>query len=550
MKYNYLKEYYEKIMSGEIIAGKELIKTLRKLINLSPEEYYVDSKAVDVRINFIEKFIKHTKSPFSGKPFILQLWQKAFIEAVFGIKNIKTGFRKFKKIILLIARKNGKSTFCSALVITELFLGPKGSNICISSNDDAQANIILDEIKDCLELSPALKKRVHKNLKGVFTKWFSKIFKISERTKNKEGRNLYFVVLDESHEMKNNKIAKALEESTSTQDESLFINITTEGFIEGYLDEELEKVRKVNDGEEDDESLLGWLYTQDSTQEIYQDKSSWYKSNPSLGVTKKISYLENEINTSKYSVSDRVFMLAKDFNIKQNSAQAWLMKEDVEQIEEYELEEFKGAYALAAIDLAETTDLCNAKLLFIRKRDKKKCILSKYFLPEEKIKKSKEADYKKWVKNGFIDVTPGYENDFDKIVEWFLKIEEEYDIHIFRGGYDRWHSQALQKLLKQMYGKDGDEEVFQAIPQKFEYLSEPMNLLELELKNKMVLLNKNPIDEWCLLNTAVEFNKIGLQRPVKMQQSLKIDGAVVLIMLYFLYLKYKKEIFYLNEIEV
>ena len=547
----YIIEYWKEIESGKIVAGIELKKQLKKLINLS-DEYYVDSKEVEFRINFIEKFVKHTKTPFSGKPFILELWEKAIIEAIYGIKCKSTSRRKFKKVILLIARKNGNSTFCAALAICELFCGNRGTNICVSSNDDAQANIILDEIKDSISLSKSLLKRTHINLKGVRTKLLSKIFKISDKTKNKEGRNIDLGILDESHEMTKNVIAKSIEESQSTKDDPLFINITTEGFInDGYLDNELEYGRKVLNDEIDDEGLLLWLYTQDSEEEIWQDYSTHQKSNPNLGVTKKYEYMERELQKAKYSKKDRVFTLAKDFNIKQNNSEAWLQVEDVEQTEEYNLEEFKNCFALASVDLAETTDLCSAKLLLIRKKDKKKCIISKFWIPSEKIEKSKDGvDYKEWVRKGYIEVTPGFENDFSLITKWFLELNQKYGIYIYRGGYDRWHSVALQKELKDTFGKDGDKDIFEPISQGFETISDPMGLLEIDLKNKQVLLNNNPVDKWCLLNTAIEFNKIGLQRPVKIKQVGRIDGTLTLIMLYFLYTKYRKEIYMINEIEV
>ena len=138
--------------------------------------------------------------------------------------------------------------------------------------------------------------------------------------------------LDESHEMKNNVIAKSVEQSQSLKDEPLFINLTTEGFVvDGYLDDELKKARKVLNGEEDGisaERLLPWLYTQDSEQEVWQNRNSWMKSNPTLGIVKKWSYLDEQVDGAKSSKADRIFVLAKDFNIKQNTAQAWLNLEE------------------------------------------------------------------------------------------------------------------------------------------------------------------------------------------------------------------------------
>ena len=203
----------------------------------------------------------------------------------------------------------------------------------------------------------------------------SKVFKLSDKTKNKEGRNIDFAIVDETHEMKTNVIGKSIEQSQSLKDNPKFVDITTEGFVqEGYLDDELEKGRGVINGEDDTKAgkrLLPWLYTQDSEQEVFTNPKSWMKSNPTLGVIKKVSYLEEQVELAKKSKGDRIFVLAKDFNIKQNSVEMWLNLEDYNFDATYDLEEFRGAPCLGAVDLAETMDLCCAKVLLMNDDGKK-----------------------------------------------------------------------------------------------------------------------------------------------------------------------------------
>ena len=109
---NYLIEYVNEINKGNIIVGKELKKVLDDLVkDLDNPRYIFDEKPGNTRILFIEKFCKHTKSPFNGKPFILELWEKALLQVAYGFKMASTGKRRFTEVILLIARKNGKTTF-------------------------------------------------------------------------------------------------------------------------------------------------------------------------------------------------------------------------------------------------------------------------------------------------------------------------------------------------------------------------------------------------------------------------------------------------------
>lgn len=551
----YILEYREEIRKGNIVAGIELITELDKLINdlTTSDRWFVDEVEVEYRIAFIENFVKHTKSPFHGKPFILELWEKAFIEAVYGIKNSKTLRRRFKKVILLIARKNGKSTFCSAIANMEVIIGEAGSNICVSSNDDSQANIIFQECKDMISISKSLLKRVHMNLTGIFNKKnLSKIFKISDKTKNKEGRNIDIGILDESHEMKTNVIAKSIEQSQSTKDEPLFINITTEGFIvDGYLDDELKYARKVLDDEIEDDSLLPWLYTQDSEEEIWQDENSWQKSNPSLGTIKKVDYLREQINKARYSTKERVFVLAKDFNIKQNNADAWLLEEDIVNEESFNIEDFRGSYGFGAWDLAETTDLACAGILLIHPKTLKKCILSMYFIPEAKCSinsptNPEKVDYLEYAKQGILKVSSGSEINDEEISKWFWEMFEKYDIKIYKGMYDRWRSKSVKKKIDELFG----EHIFEAVLQDHKSFNSPMTLLETDLKSKNVIYNNNELCKMCLRNTAVEVNKYGQQKPIKSSSTKRIDGTVVKIMLYKVYEEYRNELYRINGIEV
>ncbi|MDO9592915.1 MAG: terminase large subunit, partial [Erysipelotrichaceae bacterium] len=377
------------IESGEIIVGQELTTALKQLIkDLQDERYRYDIKRAHRRIAFIERFCKHTKSPFHGKPFLLELWEKAFIEVVYGFLRRSTGKRRFKRVILLISRKNGKSTLTAALAFTEMMMGSGGSDIVCSSNDDAQASIIFLEIGAMREMFDPSSKRTHKNLRWIINKKNrSKVFKLSEKTHNKEGYNIEFGILDESHEMKDNSIAKPIEQSQSTKEEPLFVNITTEGFVnDGYLDRELQYARRVIQGEYEDDTLLAWLYTQDSEAEVWQDETSWSKSNPSLGIIKKKDYLREQIRKARLDKGDRMYVLAKDFNIKQNNAEAWLMEQDYNYSANFRMEDFIGSIALGAVDLSETTDLTCAKILLMKKGDPTKYIATRYFIPESKVK--------------------------------------------------------------------------------------------------------------------------------------------------------------------
>lgn len=540
---SFLLEYHAKISYGEIIVGRELWQELENLKeDFLNDAYFYDTEDALLRMDFMENCVRLTKSPFYNKPMVLMLWQKAFIEAVYSFKMSDTTLRRFKKVLFLIARKNTKSETCSALGLCELFLGNAGSDIVCSSNDDNQASIIYDAIDTMRLLIDPEELDSKRNQRFIQNKVNnSKIFKLSDRTKNKEGRNIDVAFLDESHEMQNNIIAKSIEQSQSLKDEPLFINLTTEGFVvDGYLDDELKKARAIISGEDDGiaaERTLAWLYTQDSETEVWQNRASWVKSNPSLGIVKKWEYLDEQIDIAKSNKADRIFVLCKDFNIKQNSVQSWLNLEDYDYKAVYDLEDFRGNVCLGAVDLAETTDLVSAKILLMKPGDNTKYIHSMYFIPESKLEDSNDitagAKYSEWAKKGLLTITEGNDIDLSRVADWFYSLYKDYNIKLWKLGYDqRFAKEFLNRM--EFYGwAKGDDLIM--ILQNAQTLSNAIKLLEADFVHQLINFNDNDIDKWCLGNACLKLNDLGQCLIVKSEASKRIDGAVCNAILYETY---------------
>ena len=547
---SFLLEYHAKIETGEIIAGRELWQELDNLAaDFHNDEYFYNTDDARLRIDFMEHCIKLTKSPFYGKPMILMLWQKAFIETMYSFKMADSGFDRFKKILLLIARKNTKSETCSAIGNSEFICGNDGADLVCSSNDDAQASLTYDAIDTMRSLYDPNDLDTKRNQRFILNRnTNTKIFKLSDRTRNKEGRNIDFAIIDETHEMKDNIIAKSIEQSQSLKDNPKFINITTEWFVVGgYLDEELKKARKIINGEDDGISakrFLPWLYTQDSEQEIWQDRASWVKSNPTLGIVKKWSYLDEQIDIAKTSKADRIFVLSKDFNIKQNAAESWLNIEDYDYTAVYDLEDFRGCICLGAVDLSETTDLTCAKILLMKPNDKTKYIHTMYFIPERKLTESDDvaagAKYKEWAKNGLVTITEGNDIDLSRVADWFYSLYKDYNIKLWKCGYDQKFSKDWINRME-FYGWQKANEDLVLILQNAETLSNAMKLCENDFKHRLINYNENEIDKWCLKNGLIDVDSRGRCLCVKTESAKRIDGAVTLIILYEMFRRYRTE---------
>lgn len=542
---NYLTEYWGMIQSGEVVAGYWLKKEIKNLVeDLSDDRYIYDTTEAHKRIKFQEKNCLQSKAPYYMKSIKLMPWQKAWWEAVYSFKMADTGLRRFTEGLLEIARKNGKSTMFAADGNTDLFIGAGGEGICTASNDDRQAKLIWSEIAGMRHRLDPKKVLTRQNLVQISN--FEKnieVIRLSSKTQNKDGFNFSKVYVDESHDMADDEIAEACWRAMSSQDEPLFLNCTTQGFIsDGYLDKKLGYAKKVIDGEIDDIHFIAFLYEQDSEQEIWQDETSWEKSNPSIryGV-KKIAKLRRDIEVAKVDKASRIHLLTKDFNIKVGNAEAWLMLEDYDYpVQIYDLEEFRGALILGAVDLSATTDLTSAKILLMREGDKTKYVYSHYWIPESKLEDSDDkeqgAKYKEWAKAGLMTIHEGNEVDISKVADWFGSLYKDYGLRLYKCGYDQRYAKTFLDRM--------DDWGFECemLMQGF-YLSNAMKLTEAELKSKLINYNQNEIDKWCLGNAAIEMNNRNEIRIIKVKglKGKRIDGAATLTMLYEVLRRYRSD---------
>lgn len=555
---SFLLEYMEKCRSGEILVGQEILQEFDRIeADLANPDIRFELDDAHKRIRFIETHCRHFQAPYAGKPFILLLVQKAIIESIYAFKvySEEEGrwVRLIKHVMLLMARKAGKSPFVSAILLAEFFCGPKGGNLLVASNDDKQAGIILTAVNNMREESKALERKTRKNLQGIFfgnpkkpikTGKFSyankgTIKKLSGRTSAKEGLNISFGAVDEVHEMEDDSTVMPVQQALSTQSEPLYTELTTEGFVnDGYLDKRLGQARQVLAGELERPYWRILLYTQDSEKEIWQDERTWVKSNPTLGAVKKWQFLREMVEAAKTDKATRIFVLSKDFNWKQNDAAAWLSSEAIENKETFELEDFRNSFAIGAVDLSKSGDLASARAVFMRNGTKYS--IQQYFVPQSKLdnlKGEEKKRYEGWRDDGLLTISPDNENDFRLVTAWFVKLYKEYGIRFVKVGYDKWSAIYFVKEMEE-YGFD-----MQRVDQTWGAMSEPMRLLGTDLGTNKFIYNDHPIDKFCLENTAIAVNNKQEQMPVKLgkRDDNKIDGTVTMIIAQKIYLDNRTE---------
>lgn len=536
----YIEEYYNKIMSGEIIACKRIKQVYSKLVDdlYNPKDNWVfDEELANRPIEFIETFCKQAQGDLGAK-LELMLFQKAKHQAVFGFVDKNTKLRKYREVLDIRGRKNGKTT---ELAADELYMlvgdgegSPEVYNIATKLE---QAKKGFNECYKMVQQSPELNKHLKKRKSDIyFPANYGTLQALASNSNGLDGLNSHMVTIDELAAIKNRDIYDLMKQSMSSRRQPLLNCITTNGFVRNSIfDAQYEYACKVLDGKVKDDRFLAFIYELDDKDEWDQEEM-WIKANPGLGVIKKIDFLRDCVNKAKEDPAFKATVMVKDFNMKENSASAWLRWDELNNETKFDIKNMGFRYGIGCFDLAETTDLASAKVLCMRPNDENIYVISMYFIPEEKLnlmEDNKEDDsvpYKLWEKQGLLRVCPGNKvNPYD-MLEWFKEVRNDLDIYIPWIGYDPWH---VDSSLLISYENEFGSGAMIKVRQGIYTLSAPMKELKADLCAHKVIYNNNPIDKWCLSNTEIKTDINGNIQPIKGADSRKrIDGAVSLIIGY------------------
>ena len=523
---NYILEYHNKIESGEIVACERIKKIYRRLVEeiRSPNGFIFDEARATRPIEFIEKFCKHSKGEWSGKAVKLELFQKAFIQALFGFIDPQTGFRKYKEAFFLVARKNGKSTLLSGLALYMLIAdGEGGAEVYSVATKLQQSSIIFNEVVNMVNQSPALKKHLKKRkLDLYFEKTFSKCQALSSKNETLDGLNSHFVIIDEMHAIKSRGLYEVMKQSMSARRQPVLVTITTAGTVRGNIFDDLyEYACKVADGVLKDDEFLPILYELDAKEE-WKSEECWTKANPALDSIKKRKDLQNKVERARQNPSDMAGVLCKDFNVRETLSNAWLSFDDINNEEVFDLEEFRNSFAIAGVDLSKTRDLTCATVLMMKKGSDKKYLHQMYFLPEDNFFQrvnDEKIPYDKWRERGLLRLCQGNTINYSDVVQWFLELVNDYGLKIAWVYYESWSSTYFVEEME----LNGFEMV--KCIQGYKTLSIPIELFGADLQKKNVIYNNNPLLKWCMTNVALVEDRNGNHMPIKNQSAKqRIDG--------------------------
>ena len=548
---NYILSYYQQIRDGRITVGKWVDLIYQRLVEgLESKKYSYDAKKAHHAIDWIEAHCFHTEGDLAPNPLKLELWQKAFLSAVFGLVD-EGGTRHFREILLVIGRKNGKSLLGAAIARYIWCTDGFGTRVYNIAPKLDQAEIIYNSIWTMTMLDPEWQEKNrlnherdssrrkineedptqerHRMTDLYIPATNSTVKKIAMASKKSDGFNPSATFCDEIASWEGDKGLKqyeVLKSGMGARSQSLLISMTTSGYInDSIYDELVKRSTRFLLGDSKEKRLLPFIYMIDDL-EKWNDINELRKSNPNLGVSVKADYLLEEIAIAEGSLSKKSEFLTKYCCIKQNASTAFLRSEDVTKCvgEHLDLNDFRGSYCVGGIDLSRTTDL-TACCVVIEKK-KKLYVFAKFFLPAEKIDEATARDgvpYRAYVQRGILQ--PSGENfvDYQDCFDWFRMLVEEYEILPLKVGYDRYNSQYLTKSMQQ-YGFNMDD-VFQG-----ENLTGILDILYGEICNHNLCIGDNDLLKIHLLDSAVKQNSDTMRKRLcKVSGNVHIDGTAALL---------------------
>lgn len=368
---NWITEYWRAIQSGGAIVSKRVYKQYERLVrDLHAQGRFIyDEEKANRPIEFIERFCKHSKGEWAGKSVVLELFQKAYIAALFGFVDKNTSYRRYRETLFFCGRKNGKSTLLSGLALYMLMADGESGSECYSiATKKDQARIVFDEAHNMVQQSPNLSKHIKKRKTDLyFSPTMSKFQALGKNSDTLDGLNAHLIIVDELHGIKDRNLYEVMKQSQSARRQPMFIMITTAGTVrECIFDDMYDYACKVSDSVIEDHTFLPILYELDERKEWRKPKA-WAKANPGLGVMKKVDDLEQKVSKAKNSPKDLSGLLTKDFNIRDTVSGAWLTFDALNNEATFNLEDFRNCYAIGGADLSITTDLTCATLLLIDK---------------------------------------------------------------------------------------------------------------------------------------------------------------------------------------
>lgn len=527
---NFINEYYQAIKDGSITAGRWIILLYSYIVDgLQKKKFFFAPKKANRAIKFIENYCHHSKG--RNDLFVLELWQKALVSVIFGILDADNS-RQFREVVLIVARKNGKSLFAAAIIAYMEFLdGEYGAEAYCLAPKLEQADIVYQCFWQMCVQEDELKSRIRSRKSDFYIEESnSSVKKIAFNAKKSDGFNPHLVVCDEIASWvgeAGKKQYEVMKSALGARKQPMILSCSTSGYINGGIyDELILRGTRFLLGDSKETRLLPVFYMIDDIDK-WNDINEIAKANPNLGVSVSIDYMIEEIAVAEGSLSKKAEFICKYCNLKQSSSQAWLSSKVIENAasdKDYQMSDFAHKYCVAGIDLSQTTDLTSACLVIEEKGEL--YVISHFWLPEAKLSEAIARDgipYDEMIQKGWLSLSGDNYIDYHAVYDWITGAVKDHELLPLMVGYDKYSAQYLIQDL-QAFGFQTDD-VHQG-----HNLTPVIYEMEGLMKDGRIHIGNNELLKIHLLDSALENDtRVQKVKLKKLNPRSHIDGTAALL---------------------
>lgn len=513
---------------------------------------WFDTAKADAAVRLWPQVFRLTEDRFAGKPFRLNRWQEVIVRLLVGWKvpvevlDEETGLpreehvRLFRRLMLWVPRKNGKSEFLSALSLLFFVLdGVIGGQGYAFARDEKQGKVVFDKMKAMIALSPPLAGRVTPFKKSIWIPQIRSTFELlSGKPEGKHGRSPTVIAGDEMHEWISAELANTLRQGTGARLQPIELYASTAGLRSNEVGYGLwEESLAILDGRIDDPSTLVVIFAA-GQEDDWTDEAVWRRANPSLGFSPTIDFLRREAAKAKdnpraeahfkcYHLNQWIDAVVRWIDPKVWSrcaadAKAWkAWKEDRDR--------FRGRKCFGAFDISSTKDVTALIWVFPPDDEHSKWeVLCEFWVPEDTLVarvKSDRVAYDRWEKMGALVATPGNVVDQNYLKRSILAGIEDFAVQGI--GYDPWNS---TKLLTDLQEEGADASLFCEMRQGIHTLAEPTKHFESLVMSGQFDHGGHPVLKWMAGNAVVRFDENLNYMVAKKKSREKVDGIAAGVM--------------------